>query len=712
MSDADAQYIVDVASQMSGAQQTLAQLDAITANLTGASRGAVAFDSALVKLSNGLDAARASSQAANSALLEGESQYSALERAALQAAKAEEKAALSGVVPPDVAAKAAAATQAVNQYAATLRSLETAAAGAKAQETALATSLKNAETISRHVAAADADKARAEAKHAADEQKHAAELERSQREQDAGIKRLKGALPALGGAFGQVGGQVAGAIDDFGDLTEVFGKGGAAAIAAGGGITILAVALTALVIGLGVATVSTALWAVGLADSNRELDLTGQAVDAFNPKVAAVSSTIGELHSALGIGTPALQEMAKSLIDAHVSAADLPEALKAAAIAEEALGQGGANQFVARINAGTKSVHALARETQLSLGGIAAQRVLGLSEQTAKLKDEIGGLFGELNIDPVLKGFQVIVNLFDETTSSGKAMQFLFESVFQPLIDQAENAATVVEGFVLGLLIGATKLYIGLKPVVKEISEFFGENDPSLKDTLAAVTKAGELLAPVIVAIVVGFTAAAAIVALVVGVSLALVAAFVALPAVIIGAGLALEVYVVGAISRAVDYIESIDFLQIGANIMHGLADGITGAAGAVVDSMTHAVNGAINSAKGLLGIHSPSTVFAEIGDNTVAGFTGAVDAGASDAQDSLANMVSPLQAQDSVAKPSGNTSSSPKGGGNSLDLSGSTFNFYGVKDAENAKQSFGEMLTEFIEGDAMQVGMTPEPAT
>lgn len=712
MSNGAAQYIIDVASQVDGADKTLDELDAISAKLTGTARGATTFDAALVKLSNSLTAAGSASKAANAALAEAETQYSALEKAALQAAKAEEKAAALGVVPPDIAAKAAAAASAVNAYSKTLKGLEDAAAKAKTEETALEQTLKNAQTIAQHTAALDDAKEKA-AKKAADEQaKAAAAAETATRQQDAGIKRLKGALPALGGAFGQVGGQVAGAIDDFGDLSEVFGEGGASAIVASGGISILVVALAALVVGLAAGTIAVASWAVGLADSNRELDLTSQAFVAFNPQVAAVSSTIDELHSALGETTPALQSMAKSLVDAHVSAADLPEALKAAAIAAAALGQGGANEFVARINAGTKSVHALAKETEASLGGIAAQRVLGLTEQTAKLKDEISGLFGELDIDPVLKGFQTIVGLFDETTAAGQTMKFLFNSVFQPLIDDADKAATVVEGFVLGFLIGLTKLYIALKPVVKAVSEFLGEHDPSLTNILADVTSVGEELAPVFVALVVGFTAAAAIVGVLVGVSLALFAAFVALPAVVIGAVVGIGAAIFSAIGGAIDYLESIDLGTIGNALIQGLIAGITGAAGALISSITGVVSGGIDAAKAVLGIHSPSKVFEGIGDDTVAGFTGAVDDGTDDAQNSLTSLVSPLAAQDTAAAPpSGGSSSKQKAGGSSLDLSGSTFNFYGVKDAENAKQSFREMFLELIEGNAATMGQDPEPA-
>lgn len=49
---------------------------------------------------------------------------------------------------------------------------------------------------------------------------------------------------------------------------------------------------------------------------------------------------------------------------------------------------------------------------------------------------------------------------------------------------------------------------------------------------------------------------------------------------------------------------------SIGSQIVQGIANGISGAAGVVVNKITGVVGGAIDAAKNLLGIHSPSRVF------------------------------------------------------------------------------------------------------
>jgi phage-related protein len=348
----------------------------------------------------------------------------------------------------------------------------------------------------------------------------------------------------------------------------------------------------------------------------------------------------------------------------------------------------------------------------------------GLDAQSETLKKNVGEIFGGLNIEPVLEGMSILVNLFDSSTEAGQAMKFLFEEIFQPIIDQATNAAYVVEAFFLGFLIGATKLYISLKPVIKTIGEVFGFEDTSLADTLDFAKQAGELLVPVVVIMAAAFAALAAVVVLVGGAIAGMIAGLVMLPQIISAAASAVWNGLVSAFNTAVDFIKGIDFVGIGASIMAGLAAGITGAASAVWNAITGAVSGAINAAKSMLGIASPSKVFADIGENTAAGMTGGVEGGASDVQGAMVDMVSPdealRQAQlsgdvSAIASPVDapvQGSAAGGGAGASFNLAGAEFNFYGVKDAEHAKELMGEMFTEFLEGNATKLGADPEALT
>lgn len=65
---------------------------------------------------------------------------------------------------------------------------------------------------------------------------------------------------------------------------------------------------------------------------------------------------------------------------------------------------------------------------------------------------------------------------------------------------------------------------------------------------------------------------------------------------------------------------------NIGSDIIQGLINGVTGAAGKLIDAVKGAVGDAIQGAKNLLGIHSPSRVFRKIGQYSMQGAALGVD--------------------------------------------------------------------------------------
>lgn len=80
--------------------------------------------------------------------------------------------------------------------------------------------------------------------------------------------------------------------------------------------------------------------------------------------------------------------------------------------------------------------------------------------------------------------------------------------------------------------------------------------------------------------------------------------------------------------SNLIDGLASIPgrVTSIGSNIIQGLVNGVTGAAGKLIAAVKGAVGDAIEGAKNLLGIHSPSRVFREIGQYTMQGAALGVD--------------------------------------------------------------------------------------
>lgn len=80
------------------------------------------------------------------------------------------------------------------------------------------------------------------------------------------------------------------------------------------------------------------------------------------------------------------------------------------------------------------------------------------------------------------------------------------------------------------------------------------------------------------------------------------------------------------------DAITSFDLLGAGVDLIQGLIDGILSMGGAIIDTIGGVVGGAIDWAKGLLGIGSPSKLFRQFGDWTMQGLALGIEDGAGDA--------------------------------------------------------------------------------
>lgn len=681
---ADSSYIIDIASEMPDGGATTAQLDELSRSLISAGANAETLEAATMQVSAQLRAAGEATKAANDALAVGNARYGELERAALNAAKAAERAGQKnqGVVPFDLAAKAAEASLALEHEAAALRQLESGAAGAAKAEARLAATQGNLKRLSSSAAGAFSEQAAAAKK---------------------SIREAEGFSPL---------------VKKFGDLGDALSTSKGQMIVLAGataGVVVGVLAITAAVVA---GTVAIAAWGISLASAKREAEITEEAVAALHPELAALSPAFAAISAETGASAQDLRAWKKQLDSAKVAADDIPESLRAMALQEAALGKGGSAEFLENLKDTKRAAKDVAKEVNSKLGGLVAKRMMGLDAQSAKLKKNFGDLFSGLDIDPVLEGFRVLVDLFDKSTASGQAMQFLFETVFQPIIDQAKNAAYVVEAFVLGFLIGMTKLYIALKPAIKAVSEFFGFEDTSLADVLAIATKAGEYAAFVFV----GFVAALAAVGIAIGVVVAAAIAIQVAIYAVIAAAVALVGYLVGATISAFmavwDYMKGLgaQMMQFGTDMIMGLVNGIKNSAGAVVTAITGAVGGAITAAKKALGIASPSKVFADIGGYTTEGFAEGVDDSAGMAQDAMAAMVEPPDAGAvgfsalAGGAASGGAAASGAAPGARGGSSGPTVNFnapvyFGGKQASASEvEDLVELITKTLEGDAAAV--------
>ena len=82
---------------------------------------------------------------------------------------------------------------------------------------------------------------------------------------------------------------------------------------------------------------------------------------------------------------------------------------------------------------------------------------------------------------------------------------------------------------------------------------------------------------------------------------------------------------------------------HIGENIVTGLLNGITGMWDTLVSTVKGKVNGMVSTVKSVLGIHSPSKAFTEIGENVTQGLVNGINTGAPAVEQAIQNIAQTL---------------------------------------------------------------------
>ncbi len=308
-----------------------------------------------------------------------------------------------------------------------------------------------------------------------------------------------------------------------------------------------------------------------------------------------------------------------------------------------------------------RTAELLAIQAKGGAAGLAATAKLALSldNQSKKLSADIGKIFsiGKPQLERFLEGLATLGALFDADSQSAKSIKVIFESLFNPLIDG-------ITGFIPKLVAGFIQFEILVMKALIAVKPFAGyiELAAAICGGLALVV--GGVLAVALGAVIFSVGMLAVGFALVVSAAVAVVAGIVWLGSAFANLGGSIVSGVIGAFNAVVTWLSTFSLASIGASIIDGLIAGITGAGGGVLTAITGIASGAVNAAKSLLGIASPSKVFAEIGMQTSAGMTEGVESGTGDVQGSLETMVAPPEAAGGAAAAPG---SAGGGGGSPL---------------------------------------------
>lgn len=445
------------------------------------------------------------------------------------------------------------------------------------------------------------------------------------------------AFNKLGGPLGALGTKAKDLTEGWRDLTKSVGTGPAI-------FAVAAIAIVAVVAALVAGAYAAAKFALGQADAARSANLTQEA---FLKQIGAgseLTDTMKAVEASTGIASDRQRDIIKSLRAANVAADQIPDALRAIAKQEAALGDSsGTQELIDNLKAGKKSARELASEMESKFGDVVRKKMIGLDAQQATFGKNLSGLFSGIKIEPFLEGLSKIVGLFDSSTVSGSALKTLMTAMFQPLSDAAGNVMPKIERFILGFELGALKVGIAVKKMAGEFGFKLGASE-KWPDVAEAGAAAAFVLAGAVLGAALGFLLIGAVIAAPIALLYMLVDTVVS-----VAEGFdKMEKRAGAAIDDIVSKLTGQNWNGLGLDIIKGIVAGMTGGASLATGAAANLGKSIVAAFRSKDGIdaHSPARKFIEAGLDSTEGYAIGVDRGAPDAQDSITAMVQPRSAK------------------------------------------------------------------
>ena len=404
-----------------------------------------------------------------------------------------------------------------------------------------------------------------------------------------------------------------------------------------GGLMGLVGTALAAAAGLGALVVAGAGLALSMSDARAKLDAIEAGLTGSTAAGQATIAMIDSLGASTGLTRDQLSTMAMSLQRVGIEGDALKAQLTALASVQALSGDAGVTAYenaLAKLNEGIPitskqllslqqagiPVDAIAKQLgyasipalqkALKSGAISAQQFKdamtsavtasgaqalavqanSLANQWARFKEAIGHLFEGVDAGPFLDGLKSVLHLFDADTASGQAMKAAITATFNAIFSVAAKVFPYIKKAIELVIIAALKIYIAFKPVIASFKQLFAGVGSGLNPL-----KFFEMSLNGLVDI------------------MQFVAKYVSL--------------VIKGIQEMVKIFSSAK--DAAKELINGLVDGISNGAGLVWDAIKNMAKGAMSALKGVLGISSPSKVFAGFGQHVGAGFAQGI-AGAS----------------------------------------------------------------------------------
>lgn len=290
----------------------------------------------------------------------------------------------------------------------------------------------------------------------------------------------------LGGTFGKIKAPAAGAtksVASFGDTLA--GTSGPLGTLGGGlarlkgllfnpiaGALALAASLIGLAVAAGKAGIAILKYTIAQSSARRaeaaRIDGLNTLSEAYGRSTASADqhqAAMDRAADSTNVNRGRLSEFTRQLARTGLRGEALSQATEAMALAQQVQGDRGAARFRAmahniRLTGG--DVRDLSDRFRNELGPIADRQMRSLGNQSDRLSRSVSQIFSGLELDPIEESFASIVDLFSQSSVTGRALKQIVESMLQPVIDQADDATPMLvdmfEKGVLGGLLFAIKI--------------------------------------------------------------------------------------------------------------------------------------------------------------------------------------------------------------------------------------------------------------
>lgn len=376
-----------------------------------------------------------------------------------------------------------------------------------------------------------------------------------------------------------------------------------------------------LAMGAAVAFVTTKLLAYGIAQSGarrselQRLEGLSKIRDWWgrghgDPK--EMQTSIDRVTDAYAMSRSEVAKYQEELYRAGLRAGALDQALEGIVLTASTQGSQEAQVFkslaLGAAYAG-RSIKDMTEDAKARLGDLAARQMLNVDVQARKIRENFARITDGLNLDPLLKGLNMVTSLFSQSEASGRALKSIFTAAFQPMIDSLEKLGPIGKRFFQGMIIAGLLLTIGILKIRNTFRDLFG----------------GEVLKGLDMAQLALWAGAAAALAL----AFALGAIVIKLA--ILTAPIWLTVAAIAALFaigwKLGEYLASTKWGRLAGDMISGLVEGITSGASKVWEAIKKLAVGAKDAFKKALGIASPSKDFRLFGGFLPVGAAIGVDA-------------------------------------------------------------------------------------